>query len=652
MTSFATRFRPFPSSDAAAGSDDDASAPTMDASMTPVVPTMDESAERARVATMQDASRPAIVDPAMHNAERDGARYDVKSVLGRGGMGEVRLCHDTRIGRDVAIKVAHASRDRDDAIRARFLRESRVQGQLEHPAIVPVYDLEVFDDGSAYFAMKRVKGVTLAHILAGLARSDDDVVRRFPTRKLLAAFNSVCLAVDFAHTKGVVHRDIKPGNIMLGDFGEVYLLDWGLAKVLHVQDDAAPVESTARVSDQGATLVGSVLGTPGYMAPEQIDASIGAISPAADVYALGAVLFEILALTKYVDAQDYMEATIATLQGVERRPSRCARTAPAVAAHIAPALDALCERALARNPADRLESARALHDAIDAHLSGEHDLERRRALSAAQLDAAARHSSDTDAGRAAALKELGSALALDPENADARRSLVRLLTTSPTHIPPEVQQRIEDDRNARVRAVARMRAISGVAFIPFLLAAIFFFGIVDRLAFGLIVSGLVVAAAVSMWLARSKSPSRAAQIVAHIAFMLVSLSAARVAGPLIIVPGLLVGYAVELQMHPHRNVRRAVLVLCCATMALAFLLDVVALAPSYAIVDGRVLLQSHMLARLDEPALWFIAAAAVMSIITPSVFVTHVRDELTAAEAKLHLQTWQLAQIVPQEARK
>jgi serine/threonine protein kinase len=645
MTSFATRFRPFSSSDAVARGDEEASTPTMDAT------------HAARSDTDRDASRPAVVDPSMTlsaMSTTDGARYDVKSVLGRGGMGEVRLCHDTRIGRDVAIKVAHASRDttRDDGVQARFLRESRVQGQLEHPAIVPVYDLEVFDDGSAYFAMKRVKGMTLASILAALAHGDDDIAKRFPTRKLLAAFNSVCLAVDFAHQKGVVHRDIKPGNIMLGDFGEVYLLDWGLAKVVHMHDDPVVADAVApRLNDQGATIVGSVLGTPGYMAPEQIDASIGPISPAADVYALGAVLFEILALVRHVDAKDYVEATIATLQGVERRPSRCARTRPEVAARIAPALDALCERALARNPAERVASARALHDAIDEHLSGEHDLERRRALSKAHLDAAARHASDTDAGRAAALKELGSALALDPENADARRSLVRLLTTSPAQTPPEVQQRIRDDEDARVRAIAKLRAWSGFTFVPFIPFA-FVFGVIDGVTIALSLIALCSTSLVSFLIVRMRKPSEALQWIAHALFLLAVLGFSRIGGPLVLVPGLALAYSAELQMHPHARQRLGVIVACCVTLAVAFLLEVSGLvAPVYTVVDGGFMMHARLI-ELNNGGLWWMLLAAIATIITPSYFVARARAQLARAEAKLHLQAWQLAQIVPQEVHK
>src|SRR5262249_39471269 len=114
----------------------------------------------------------------------------------------------------------------------RFLREARVQGQLEHPAIAPVYDLGRTEEGDAFFTMKRVRGRTMKDVIEALASGDEDTIQRFSRRKLLQAFSSVCQAVEFAHSRGVLHRDLKPSNVMLGDFGEVTVLDWGLAKIL------------------------------------------------------------------------------------------------------------------------------------------------------------------------------------------------------------------------------------------------------------------------------------------------------------------------------------------------------------------------------------------------------------------------------------
>ena len=139
-------------------------------------------------------------------------RYHSRRMLGRGGMGEVRLCKDQWIGREVALKVMLSEHQQRDDLRSRFLSEAQVQGQLEHPAIVPVYDLGVLPDGKIYFSMKRLRGQTLADILDSLRTKSAEAQEKYPRHRLLSAFASLCLAIDFAHTRGVLHRDLKPAN--------------------------------------------------------------------------------------------------------------------------------------------------------------------------------------------------------------------------------------------------------------------------------------------------------------------------------------------------------------------------------------------------------------------------------------------------------
>ena len=211
-------------------------------------------------------------------------------MLGEGGMGEVRLCHDHLVGRDVALKVMQPGAAAHAESRERFVREARVQGQLEHPAIVPVYDIGLRENGELYFAMKRVRGVTLRDVVrderAALAAGLPPLRSR---RALLSALSHVCLTVDYAHGRGVVHCDLKPGNVMLGDFGEVYVLDWGLAKCGGVAEPGVTRVGARRVrptkdeaSERGATMAGSLLGTPGYMAPEQARGNASGVGPSAD----------------------------------------------------------------------------------------------------------------------------------------------------------------------------------------------------------------------------------------------------------------------------------------------------------------------------------------------------------------------------------
>ena len=188
----------------------------------------------------------ATVDDAGH-----AVRYRIGDTLGVGGMGEVRRCRDRRIGREVAMKVVRSDAAGLAWMRERFLREARIQGQLEHPCIVPVYDLGMGPDGATYFTMKRVRGATLEDVVDALRAGDPEAERKWSRRRLLSAFSTVCGAVDYAHSRGVVHRDLKPGNVMLGDFGEVYLLDWGLAKVTGEADEDADGPASSPVIGVG-----------------------------------------------------------------------------------------------------------------------------------------------------------------------------------------------------------------------------------------------------------------------------------------------------------------------------------------------------------------------------------------------------------------
>jgi serine/threonine-protein kinase len=330
--------------------------------------------------------------------------------------------------------------------RARFVREARVQGQLEHPSIVPVYDLRDDAELGLCFTMKRVRGRTLHEILQDRRRGADAPA----LRKLLIALSSVCFTIDFAHQRGVVHRDLKPGNIMLGDFGEVYVLDWGLAK-LNGDLDAAPGD--AADAPAVATAAGAVLGTLGYRAPEQLDDALGPVGDAADVYALGAILFEVLTLRPLISGRDSSELAQKTLAGANARARE-----RVLVIDVPPELEEVCVRATRRSPSDRLAGARAIHDAIERYLEGDRYLERRRALTAKHLDRAQRAlegqagtpAAELDA-RADAMRELGAALALDRDHEGARALFMRLLTEPPTQVPPAARAELDAVEAAQVR---------------------------------------------------------------------------------------------------------------------------------------------------------------------------------------------------------
>lgn len=238
---------------------------------------------------------------------RSHERYRLGSEIARGGMGVVIRGRDTNLGRDLAIKVLlDTYKDRPDVI-ARFMEEAQIGGQLQHPGIAPIYELGKFADKGPFIAMKLVKGQTLSKLLA-----DRDAVTQ-ERGKFVGVFEQICQTMAYAHSRGVIHRDLKPSNIMVGAFGEVQVMDWGLAKVLHSQRDLETSSprppqddsivhtlrsggsDTPLIGSSGSeTKMGSVIGTPAYMPPEQAVGAIDQLDQRADVFGLGAILCEIL----------------------------------------------------------------------------------------------------------------------------------------------------------------------------------------------------------------------------------------------------------------------------------------------------------------------------------------------------------------------
>jgi eukaryotic-like serine/threonine-protein kinase len=222
------------------------------------------------------------------NPDFSGTKYTFVKELARGGMGTVYLAEDTELNRQVAIKVLSAMGISDD-LRRRMIREAQIIARLEHPGIVPVHDVGELPDGRVFYAMKLVRGVRL----------DEYAANTSSTRERLRKFQAVCDAVAFAHAHGVIHRDLKPQNIMIGSFGEVLVLDWGVAKIL--RDDRSvsseadtlmlPPMKTNKVSD---TAHGTVIGTRQYMSPEQARGEVDQLDERSDIYSLGAVFYFLL----------------------------------------------------------------------------------------------------------------------------------------------------------------------------------------------------------------------------------------------------------------------------------------------------------------------------------------------------------------------
>ena len=245
--------------------------------------------------------KPRSAEMALHNGASLG-RYQLQGEIARGGMGAILKGRDVDLGRDLAIKVLLESHQGNPEVVSRFIEEAQIGGQLQHPGIAPVYELGTFPepDRRPYFAMKLIKGQTLAALLQERPDPAHDLPR------FLSIFEQVCQTVAYAHARGVIHRDLKPSNVMVGSFGEVQVMDWGLAKVLprggiadegETQPPRETVIMTVRSGSAGSgsdSQAGSVLGTPAYMAPEQARGEIEQIDERADVFGLGAILCEIL----------------------------------------------------------------------------------------------------------------------------------------------------------------------------------------------------------------------------------------------------------------------------------------------------------------------------------------------------------------------
>ena len=560
-------------------------------------------------------------------------RYRVINRLGKGGMGEVMLVRDSNIGREVALKRIRKA-DPSDRVIDRFMREASIQGRLEHPAIVPLYDLGRDQSGQPFFTMKKLTGTTLSKLL-GRTPGVDVTVQR-----LLRAFVEVCLAVEFAHVRGIVHRDLKPENIVLGDFGEVYVLDWGVAKVIGEADEFADVASGSSEDNEAlATLPGMQVGTPGYMAPEQVrgDADLDA---RADVYALGCMLFEILTRTMLHPSGKLGLAS--ALQGVEEKPSERAPNRS-----IPPELDELCVQATQIDREHRMQTARELGDRVQQFLDGDRDLAARQKLAREHLATA--QTAFSSEQRSLAMREAGSALALDPTLTAAAELVGRLMLEPPKTTPPEVDAAILDDDVKTMQGNARVGIYAYVSFFAFM--PMVWWIAPQGSPWVLAISMLILLnMAICFWGSRVNPLGK--EGIIGISNAILHAVTARMYTPFLIAPGLAAMSAMAIMFTPTRS-RLTSMAGMVGLPALAvlgpFLLERFGVLPLTTTVDHRGILLDAVAVAGNETATLTVAALYVLGLIAAAAGMARgMRSRERAAKKILHLQAWQLRQLVRQ----
>ncbi len=317
-----------------------------------------------------------------------GGRIQVFEEVGRGGMARVLRAIDTKLRRELALKVTLGSRQEMPREHlARFVEEAQITAQLEHPNVMPMHDLGVDPEGHAYFSMKLIRGQSLESIIEKRQSGDPQTLAEFGLRRLLDVFLHVCQAMEYAHSRGVVHRDLKPGNVMVGDFGEVLVMDWGVAKLLDRPQTALTVSTKTddlneSIPDVGPrsrnvsmpsltsvrattkaweTQVGEVIGTPQYMSPEQAQGL--AIDERTDIYALGVMLYEILCGRVPFDDEDPQRTLLRLVSEPPQHPSEINESVPLE-------LEALALRLLAKDPAERTLSLRDIRAHVLDYIEG------------------------------------------------------------------------------------------------------------------------------------------------------------------------------------------------------------------------------------------------------------------------------------------
>jgi serine/threonine-protein kinase len=546
--------------------------------------------------------------------------YAIGEVIGRGGMGEVLLAHDRRIGRDVALKRLPLAAPSDEE-RRRFMREARIQARLEHPAIVPVYEMGRDQSGRPFFTMKRIAGETLAQAKGSQQR-------------LLRAFGEVCRAIDYAHSRGVVHRDLKPSNIVLGEFGEVYVIDWGVARV--VDDSAGSVEMADIDTIQAALPATEIVGTLGYSSPEQLHAPN--VDRPSDVYSLGAILFEMLAGEPLHPRGNAKHSTLGgetVMSPAARRPDRA----------VPPELDALVVAMLASKPSVR-PTARRCAELVEEYLDGDRDVARRRVM-AHDLVALARDAMREGRG-ADAMRAAGRALALDPEMTDAAQLVSHLMLQAPVDASPEVREQFAVSDDAAVSEHARA-ATPGYILIASFLPIIAWNG-VKSWPVVLALFGLALVMTVAAWdVARRPRKGFFFWIVYAVGNAAILAMIDRIASPLLAVPALVSFITGSVVTYPAFLHRKWLLIgIMLVGWLTPFVLEAANLLPATWTMDERgFVIFGDAITLVGLPALATVVLAGVATVLMAGLQSSRVGRASRQAHHQLVLQAHQLRALLP-----
>lgn len=379
---------------------------------------------------------PGETTPVPMDSPTDG-KYRFGQVLGTGGMGVVTAAHDVELGRTVAMKTLHPEmQDLGDRVSA-LVFEARISGQLEHPHIVPVHELGALEDGRVYYTMKLTGKTSLHDRLTALRQGTAE----YGLIGLLQLLRGICMAMEYAHSRGVIHRDLKPENILIGEYGEVQIMDWGIAKVISPGADK-PALFAGRVEPDGL-----VVGTPHYMSPEQARGDNDCVGPPSDIYSIGLILYQMLTLHLPFDAVTADAQMEALLSEDPPAPSTRApeRDIPAE-------LERICLMALARTPAERYQSARTLWDEIEGYIEGKKDADKLRSLAQAQVGRA-----DEAAARFYLLRERMRRMVDALRGADLSSGHF----DSRSQRKDQWQQKLDADHHRLVEARAFAKAVAG-----------------------------------------------------------------------------------------------------------------------------------------------------------------------------------------------